>query len=139
MQCACTLCEGDFEWSLFVHSLLQVPAGSNAELGLMLRSGRRLATWTCFKQFCMLQAVYHAPSCCGCLLQSMDQVTAARLYVAAFPWPVDTLAICSKIVQQGGSASTRGASSNYNFRQLLQQSTSLSPFRAIAYSPTPST
>ena len=139
MHCACTLCEGDFERSLFVHSVLQVPAGSNAELGLMLCSGSQLATWTCFKRVSMLQAVCHAPLCCDCLLQSMDQVTAARLYVAAFPWPVDTLAICSKIVQQGGPSSTRAASSNYNFRQLLQQSTSLSPFRAIAYSPTPST
>ena len=85
------------------------------------------------------QAVLDADLCCGWLLQSMDQMTAARLYVAAFPWPVDTLDICSKIMQQGGAARARAASSSYNFRQLLQQSTSLSPFRAIAYSPTPST
>ncbi|KAK9831600.1 hypothetical protein WJX74_001975 [Apatococcus lobatus] len=72
--------------------------------------------------------------------QSMDQVTAARLYVAAFPWPVDTLNISSNIIlQQGPQARARVTSTNYNFRQLLQQSTSLSPFRSIAYSPTPST
>ncbi|KAK9863913.1 hypothetical protein WJX84_002178 [Apatococcus fuscideae] len=71
--------------------------------------------------------------------QSMDQVAIARLYVAAFPWPVDTLAICTKIIQQGPQARGRIAPANYNFRQLLQQSTSLSPFRAIgAFSPSPS-
>lgn len=65
--------------------------------------------------------------------QVLLPVQQAKMAVQAYPWPTDTLAVCSLILEEIGPLQPRqGQAATPNTQVLLQRMTGSSPFLSLA-------
>ena len=67
-----------------------------------------------------------------CFMQILTPLQQARMQVAAYPWPTDSLAICSIVAEETGQAGQLAQPGQDDFMALLTGLPDRSPFRALA-------
>ena len=65
-------------------------------------------------------------------VQILTPLQQARMQVAAYPWPTDSLAICSIVAVETGQAAQIAEPGQDDFMALLMGLPNRSPFRALA-------
>ena len=65
-------------------------------------------------------------------MQILTPLQQARMQVAAYPWPTDSLAICSIVAVETGQAAQHAEPGQDDFMALLMGLPDRSPFRALA-------